>query len=466
MTIVASILATTLSLASTNEYKFLIPQSTNLIGRTFIPEGGVIPRYEDIAFLREAYAERNEAIGAYWSPVTVPDSSAFAAGSFGGLFLPEEWFAPSFGHWDGYTRYQSGFFLRPGISVRPLFQETGPDYLWDGEFDTSLTNTIRAFVDPRTAAFPTNGLLAATLEGAPRTNVMQLAYAILTNDVWILSIDNLALGYGNWSLAERQIQTSRSRERRIDHYIESDYTYKNERGETVHGTYNTGYVLGDWTDVPIAWTNTAPMNPVWFRNYDYRRVTRPFGFRRTDAGSQHRYKVNAMPDYEDDHHSYRTVNFSGSLSAMSRLLDARLTNTIDAVKSIVVMRFRANLRDFYEGYSSVTNSFETNRYFVVAWDGNAVRHPTHPAEGGSSVWDTGVEILGLLQDIWDGMGWWNWCSSVSAPTISYENPEETDNIWLTVTAHHSRYCDIILDGIYAYFYIHRNWNAKLENNNQ
>ena len=460
MKIIAAILATTLSLASTNEYRFLIPQSTNLIGKTFIPEGGVIPRYEDIAFLREAYAERNEAIGAVWSSVTVPDSPAFAAGSFGGLFLPEEWFAPSFGHWGGFTVFQDGFFLRPGISVRPLFQETGPDFLWEGEFDTSWTNTIRAFVDPRTATFPTNGLLAATLEGAPRTNVLQLAYAILTNDVWILSAGD----GNNWTLAERQVNTSHSRSRPIDHYIESDYTYKDGQGVTRHGKYNTGYVLGDWTDVPSVWTNTAPLNPVWFRNYNYRSVIRPFGFRMNDAGSQHRYKVNAMEDYEDDRVSYRQVDFSGRLSSMSLILDARLTNTVDAVKSIVVMRFRANLRDYYSGYSSVTNSFETNRYFVVAWDGNAVRHPTHPTEGGNSVWDTGVEILGLLQQIWNGMNWGDWCSSVTAPTIAYENPEETDNLYLTVTATHYRYCDIYLEGVYNYFYIHRNWNAKLENN--
>ena len=421
MTLIASILAATLSLASTNDYKFAVPQSTNLIGKTYIPEGGVIPRYEDIAFLREAYAERNEAIGAYWSPVTVPDSFALAAGSFGGLFLPEEWFAPSFGHWDGFSRYQTGFFLRPGISVRPLFQETGPDYLWDGELDTAWTNTIRAFVDPRTAAWSTNGLLAATLEGAPRTNVMQLAYAMLTNDVWILSRNPIEPG--NWSLAERHVDVSTS-------------SYKSSPD-------------GEWHTSTYTSTNTAPYNPVWWRNTRSRDVTR-------------HYTDDTYTDYESYSGSYLSMDFSGNLSAMNRVLDARLTNAIETVRCIVVARFRANLMEEFNDYT-VGQDWSTNRYFVIVQDGVAVRHPTHPFEGGSSVWDTGCDILPNLREVYFGTGLNNWCNSVSAPEFSGDAPKTG---LIDIFATHKRVVDIYPDGIYAYFYVHKNWNAKLEDNDQ
>lgn len=63
MTIIILASFVSLSLASTNEYTFTHPTSTNLIGKGIGKDGICrIMRYEDIAFLTEAYAERNAAL--------------------------------------------------------------------------------------------------------------------------------------------------------------------------------------------------------------------------------------------------------------------------------------------------------------------------------------------------------------------------------------------------------------------
>ena len=60
------ILAATLSLASTNDYVFTTPATTNLLGVGLGTSAAyAVPRLEDMAFLTEAYMERAYARGFF-----------------------------------------------------------------------------------------------------------------------------------------------------------------------------------------------------------------------------------------------------------------------------------------------------------------------------------------------------------------------------------------------------------------
>ena len=489
MLLLPTLLAASLSLASTNDYRFLIPRGTNLTGVTYITEGGVIPRYEDIAFLREAFTERNEAIGASFIDVDVPDSFAFSTGEIERRMSMREWFSPSFGLWGGFTRYQYGYFVRPGIFIEPDFQETCSNFLWHvgndtsatNGIDTSVTNGIRAFVDPVKVTIPTNSLAFtvmdfnsdpptnvmafAELSGAPSTNVIHHFYNLLTNDVWILSNGFEPLGYGTWTIATSRTSKNEVTTRHQTQYINSDYSYTDSKGRLIYSKYTTGYVLSPWETTTYTLTNREPISTSSIkRYYATRSVYRDFGYRYNDYGSEKRYTINALPDWESYRQSYNNIlGFSGTVKASCPILETKLTNTIDRVRCIVVAQVRLKKEDMYYGYSSNTNNLSTNRYFVVVQDGESSRYDVHPTENGHQVWDTGVDIMTSIDEIFIGLDYQSWIEQVSAPIISYENPDQSDNIPQSISAEHTRQIDIYLDGLFVYFYLHRNWNAKLIN---
>ena len=148
---------------------------------------------------------------------------------------------------------------------------------------------------------------------------------------------------------------------------------------------------------------------------------------------------------------------------MSLCLDARLTNTIESVRCVVVMRFQVNLREYTSGYSAVTNDWSTNRYFVIAWDGDSSRYDRHPVEGGRAVWDTGVPIMELLTQFWQGMDFDNWRAQFPEPKLAPEQDDQTDSQTVSVTASSARSTELTIDSILPYFIIKRKWNARIEN---
>ena len=474
---------TALSLSAPSNYYFTTPATSNLTGRTYALTGGLIPRAEDISFLREAYAERAMAVQRFTNEsVRVPASLLFGEGRFRLNAFADVYamFAPSFGVWSPYYAYDHSFFLKRGISIEPDLIETGPGYAWDNGQDTSGTNTIRAWVNPASAAVPSNGLAQAELSGIlSATNTARLfssyntnyvnsllaAYSILTNQYNVLSHGDC------WSHGERKVRDVAYESRSIVNEQYTSYTYSAWDG-TRTGSRLVSFDLSSWNDYGYVQTNAAPFvaSPYWI--YGSQQKWRYYGMKYiyegyTSAESQRDY-YRVGDDYVSNRYLRDDLSDAancGNALATCNGLDAPLTNTIEDVKCFLVCRFRIEKRDQIGGDGIKTNpppTYTTN-YYVTVYQGDATRTARTIVSSGFTnvVWDTGVPLLKLISDAADGLGVRGWAGAARYSTLTLDCDPPTIGYEQGKGAAHYRYAFIYLVDVYPYFYYRRRWNARL-----
>lgn len=463
---IASILisSTLLSLASTNDYIFTTPISTNLTGKTFVLDGQgascLVPRAEDISFLREAFEERIEAIRDTTrglADMTVPSNIFFAAGRFNDYYTERVFFSPSFGYWDGFLyAFQNGYFVKPGVNIGTDFRETGPDYLWDGKSTT--TNALKCFVNDL-AVFPTNGtgsiltLTNATLAGATWLRQIKAAYEFLGKDVRVLGWDGSvhALAPSVWT---DRSESNRTIVRTPEGGIR--YTYPRYDGRQGSATYYTGFELSDWTTTSGKTTNAFPCTETSFVFVRDRTVNREHEEKITYWGETsadtERDVFKIGEDYEYNKVSTVPFESSGNMILDIPMADYRLTNAVKEVSAIVLARFRVLRRESFSGrgYSPVPPTTSTTNYFVFVTQTDCERRD-------DGKFDTELDFGARIREILNGYQIIEWCQACPLPTINAPTPSSGQ----TISATRARRVYLTFDDIRVFPYIRREWNARV-----
>lgn len=464
---------TALSISSPSGYRFTTPATSNLSGKTYVLTGGRIPRAEDIAFLREAYAERNFALSRAASDATVPGSLLFGGGKFHHDFTNlRGMFAPSFGVWRPYYAYTDGYFLKRGVEIATDLAETGPDYAWTNGQDTSRANTIRAWVTPASAAIPTNGLAMAYLSGiltatnglhsslnTNYVNSLMAAYSVLTKQYNVLSVGEC------WSHGERRVYDNTEASRSVNDYSYEDYTYE-YYGKERTGSRLVSYGLSPWDSRRTVFTNDAPFAASFYGLTGEQQKRRVYGWQFVKDDEKEYYQVGE--DYVSGMYSSDGIygaEGSGNALATCRGLDATLTNTIEDVKCFLVCRF------WIEKYEDLSWSWINGQkhltgptnYYVTVCAGSAKRTARVVVSSGgtNTVWDTGVPLLRNLSAIADGLGVREWASAAQYKPVTIDCDPPTTGYDQERYATYRRRALICIADVYPYFYYRRKWNARL-----
>jgi len=464
MTLILAIVSSLLSISQTNEYHF-IRLSTNLTGKTYMLSGGIVPRYEDIAFLKEAYLERNAEIFArtnssLYVVSDVPNSQLMGDGDLFGGFAPKAFFAPSFGMWGGYSRYNTGFFLKPGVNITTDFSETSSDFKWTNGHDTSYTNSIEAFVDSSSVCIDTNLIHSVHLKGIVEAKNIVSAYANITNRFNVLSFGEC------YSHQNNRTTTHYSHNADLYDFVSTPYTYNDWKGRTYSSQYISGFSVR-WEDSTSVSTNVSPSTPSSYLVRSDKTTGRYVVSKMTYKGqtsSLDTYDIFMVGDPYRSVDSYDNMNGSGNMLAkFENNHCGNDTNGLADVKCFVVIRFKCIRNDFYYNYqgamASTPDPISYTNYFVAVETGNA--SPTETFSDGKRVWDSGVCIIGAIRDIVSGYGYFDWVGSANYPTLDGPMPEtylaagEQD-------ATHCRYLWIYIDSVYPYFYYRKKWNARVK----
>ena len=456
-----------LSISSTNEYYFTSPGTTNLEGRTYILNGCAVPRYEDIAFLREAYLERAASIAYRWGVADVPESLALGSGRFSTPMTIPAMFAPSFGYWGGYTDYESGFFLKPGIEIQPDAMETDSNYVWENGQDTSSTNTIRAFVKPATACMPTNNLAVSALSGVVCTSNILAAYSILTNGTYNV-LDRYGFVYSMQSNnTPYQVVEGRSPE----NLQYQTYSYVDYNGNVHDASAVISFDMSSWTlRYRAGYTNSIPYAPTYYRIASERDSTRYYTKKLIYQGETPGTSTFSYERLGDDENTLRmdvdTFEGVGNIYAAARSLDYMLTNTVTNVTCIVVCRFRVIRQDFYTnngGLSNVPAIVVHTNYFVSVNHKRATRTEFKYNDNTRllSVWDVGVSIQDAVKAIVRGFGYDIWARQCPYPVLDRQPPIDGGQGFYALSAARTRSVLIEPVEVLPYFYFRRLWNARL-----
>ena len=463
----AATAAVNLSLSSTNDYFFTTPISTNLTGKTFVLDGQgaacLVPRAEDISFLREAFEERYHAF-VYWPPVIVPSNTFYSAGIFADDLSIMNFFRPSFGIWgEGVVDigYAKGFYLKPGVDISTDFRETGPDYLWYG-VSTDYTNTVQAFVAD-SYVFPTNGtdsILPLTNAVLRRRTIflsnITSAYEFLRKDVRLLYCDHqLDKAY---SLAQTTWTERDNKDRQIESFTPAGgirYSYPMSGGGTGYGTYYSGFTLGDWTHESYRSTNSFPSRITSYLILRERGLSRQYEGKITAWRSARDYDLDVFKignDYESYDHFANYFSGEGNLVLdLSNSTDIQPTNALKEVSAIIVARFRVIRRDSYSGtgLATIPPAVSYTNHFVFV-DQTACRRRT------DGKWDTDLDFIARINEILNGYDFIGWCRAVPLPPIT-----RTPDFGTGVTSYHQRRLQIDFDDVFVYPYIRREWNARV-----
>ena len=251
MTSALAILAATLSLTSPTNYFWTTPATTNLQGVGMgTTVSYVIPRIEDIAFLREAYLERTSAVNEMAGRPPIPTNSVYnffmpgeGAALQAGKFLEEGTFQsvelePWFLTTNGWTRYfwNHGKFVAPTFAVTPFGPRPADANFVVNGVSTDSTNGLGVavstwdglLVDP--ALIATNVFLEGALDVATLTN----AYGNLKHTGAVLG-DSYAAETGSALVPEAVFASLLPDVRTSYTNVWQEYTYTDAYGQPQRG---------------------------------------------------------------------------------------------------------------------------------------------------------------------------------------------------------------------------------------
>lgn len=427
MSSILSMAAALLSLSAPSNYVFTAPCTTNLsgVGMGTAPSNAV-PRLEDVAFLREAVAERAVATHEYF----FRDDYGFPSGGFALdagaiLWRPDSpWFMwPLSAHgWDGVNFWGNwwwwwarGWFVSPDFAV---------------DADEAVLDADDAWAVGGVSTDATNGLAFATLSAGDgcfvpmadiRTNAQlrgAVSFMNLTNAYADLLLAGCILGdaqgdvHEGVSALQRRETSGGGWSRYPTNYTYASYTYTDEQGYARTGSYMTGYSLG----AKIDWASAATNEGSWAEGLSVsgsataERTQVVDGKIAQAGGGTNEYELVAVGDPYTSAHDARAV--SGwpvgtnrlSLSAHYCLSTGAVyrADLVDSVDFLAVLRLRCE----YEEESRVSpggpwsTTGETSRVVAFLRDPAAYAGTTN----GYFVYRGSADVGALLLSAYDRCG--------------------------------------------------------------
>jgi len=444
---VASILAAvTLSLVSTNDYRFTSPGTTNLCGKGMGKQASYrVPRAEDIAFLREAYAERACLLSGTTN-VTQWESASLVTGGHvpsAGYFM-HLWpysvstyshyaFHPTLVGWSGMDAFDGGWgdqpkvtatFVSPSFAVASGVYETGPDYTINGH---PTENDLTAFVDANDA-LPASLLATNTvLGGVLRAHVVAGLYSNLCFNAKV--IHDAYANRANGSLAQplSSIYQEMTRQN-ITNHIYTSYQYTDTQGRTWSAQYESGYQLSDPSVEYYVATNTETLGFGFRMNMSSSKETHlPYSYRMTDREQPKKYKSVELPSY----HYYgslstRGMETCGKPLVRSGVLDVA-TNYTTQADCLLVIRCSLESTETWSGSTMQAGSSATTNHWVL------VNNATIRKQPNTAWWEVDFD-LSRIKPIFDEQ----WVGATSWPTVDVKNPEYMDSVPQSLSATHKR----------------------------
>lgn len=435
-----------LSIASTNDYRFTSPGTTNLVGRGMGPNAEyVVPRAEDIAFLREAFAERfclltgSTNLNQYSTldRQLVPGGAGVAAGEFMRIWVDQYWqyaFHPTFFGWSSMSGFGGGWgdgptvtatFVAPSFHVEPSHRETGPDYLVNGK---STDDGLSAFVG-YSSAISTNLVSTNTfLNGALRSSVVAGLYSnICVNARVIHNAYHHMTRHPDTTLMPLYIRAYLWDDTRISKYTQASYEY--EIGDRSYSsTYANGYIT-----VPDPYNATTTNHYTSAYNFEmslsrYRQTTLPYGYKVNSNYAPKKYhSVELSPLHQYDDVDKVNMDGCGKPLIRSAVLDVA-TNHVAEADSLIVIRLAVLNEEIWSGDTSRAGRTTTTNHYVLT------NNATLRKRADSPMWELDFDFAEKLAPVINS----SWVGATSWPEVDVKHPADMDDIPQTLSATHER----------------------------
>lgn len=448
-----------LSLASTNDYRYVNPGTTNLLGIGMGKSGDYsIVRAEDVAFIKEAYAERLAKLGAAFDRFGPTNSMVVTEERmlrhFATNNLAYYIFAPTFEWWAN-GRYNNDSYLVKRQVTFPSddYWETETNFFVNGK-STDFTNRVSAFMNFGDIALPrteisTNialfGALTKAKVAASYTNI-QVKAGVFGSEHYL----------GETWPSTRLVTILHSTRASFDFAPPAvEYKYIDDRGQEQTGIYLSTYVLT--TDPRTTFiTNTTEYSAERLSNIlrmEYMATkVQPIACRRNNAGAAHRFSVVRIGEPYDDGINYSDYLYRGGPMKLGYFV--LRTNEVESATCFAVIRFKRVFEETHNGYTSRTNS-TSEAYFVAT-----ARGTVHRVDGTQDRWETDIDVVEAIRDACGGEAW---ASQINFPSLD-DLPTEMDYNETRLSATCNRTVRIRNLEVFAYVHFEPVFNARVLDN--
>jgi len=480
--ILSLIAAVTLSLASTNDYTFTTPGTTNLSGVGMGPNPSyAIVRGEDVSFLREAYEERLQAVrGKNPTPGMnsgLPLTNDYAVTGEMDVgkpmllaYLFPESFDPSEGGWREYRTFYRGRnnsfvtedfdFISGGYS--PVRCTTNWTFA-AAYANEDLRSTYLPFVNWETRIVPPDALKtnaeSSVLTLQAVTNAyhnLGLAHDIVTSPG--ANGDATETGYclyGNIGGTNR-IERSQS-----GNNVSYEYAYYEYEGTTLGYpsayrsrtpfSYNSGY---DWP-----WSSgTSPYaSSTWTHYVDY--LSR-IGWKRTSANSYERMTVLA-PHLSLSYSESLSPTNAGVVMAYCPVITTNNVDMCSEVKAMALIGLTHTVTETrYSAYAQADRTSSTTKECAITAVGLSVSAGQASTPSGEVVYSTDLDVKRVLDSAAELFGEPDSDVPPVMPLTSTV-PSTTDSPQDNVVGYHGFERSITIDWIRFIFRFKRDFKAKI-----